>query len=120
MYSDGTQALFSNKPKTDIQYSIHVKGLLSKQIEIEFKSTEYTFFMPNIDIISKQNGIPVYVNSGRVIEHIDGQEVEGSYKILIEAKSLPKNSYLKAFFTDEEMNDMISLRPIFGTEFKVS
>lgn len=120
VYSDGTQLLFSNKPKENIQYSIHVKGFLSKQIEIEFKSAEPSFSIPDIDIISKQNGIPVYADSGSVVEHIDAQTVEGRYMVTLDAKKLPKGSYLKAFFSDDGMNDYISLRPVYGTDFKVN
>lgn len=119
-YSDGTQLLFSNCPKMDIQYSIRVKGLFSKQIEVEFKCEAHTFSLPDIDIVTKQHGTPVYANSGRVVEHIEAQTVEGSLRIALDAKSLPKDSYLKAFFTDDDMNDSISLRAVYGTNFKVS
>lgn len=119
-YSEGTQLLFSNCPKLDIQYSIRVKGFFSKQVEVEFKSEANAFSMPEIDIIAKQHGIPVYANSGSVVEHIGAQNVEGSYRVSIDAKSLPKDCYIKAFFTDIDMNDTISLRPVYGTEFKVN
>lgn len=120
IYSDGTQVLFSNKPKCDITYSIKVKGLFSKTVEVEFTSGERKFILPAIDIISKQNGTPVYADSGTVIEHIEEQQVNGSYKFTVGAGSFPKGSYLKPFFTDEKLYESISLRPAYGTNFKVS
>lgn len=94
--------------------------MFSKQIEVEFKSEAHTFSLPDIDIVTKQHGAPVYANSGRVVEHIEAQTVEGSLRIAVDVKSLPKDSYLKAFFTDSDMNDSISLRAAYGTNFKVS
>ena len=120
VYSDGTRLSFSNRPKTDISYSIRTKGFLNKQVEVEFKSTEHSFWLPDIDIISKQNAVPVYANSGSVVRHIQEQNIEGSYTETFEAKSLPKGSYIKAFFTDEDRNDEMSLRPVYGTNFKVN
>ena len=120
VYSDGTQFLFSNKPKADIQYSIKVKGFFGKQVEIVFTSEDKEFTLPAIDIVSKQGNVPVYATSGTVAEHIEEQQVSGSYKCTLPAGAFPKNSYIKAFFTDEELYDSISLRPAYGTDFKVS
>ncbi len=120
VYSEGAPLLFSNGPKMDIQYSIRVKGIFSKQAEVEFKAAASSFFLPEIDIISKQHGAPVYADSGSVVGHIPAQEVQGAYRFSIDVKSLPKDSYIKAFFTDINMNDRISLRPAYGTVFKVS
>lgn len=119
VYSEGTQILFSNKPKSDISYSIKVKGFLSKTAEIEFTSKEKEFMMPDIDIISKQGSIPVYSTSGTVIEHIESRNVSGSYKVSIPVGSLPRECHLKPFFTDEKLYEKISLRPVYGTNFKV-
>ena len=120
IYSDGTQVLFSNKSKCDITYSIKVKGLFSKTVEVEFTSGERKFILPAIDIISKQNGTPVYADSGTVIEHIEEQQVNGSYKFTVGIGSFPKGSYLKPFFIDEKLYESISLRPAYGTNFKVN
>lgn len=119
-YSDGTNVFFSNRPKADIKYSIRTKGFMNKQIEIEFTSSMSPFRLPEIDLVSKQGGVPVYITSGMVVEHIDEQTVEGSYKVTFPANLIPRNSYLKAFFTDENINDEISLRPVYGTNFKVN
>lgn len=120
VYSDGTQVLFSNKPKCDIIYSVKVRGILGKKVEVEFTSTAREFTLPAIDIISKQNGTPVYADSGTVVEHIEEQQVNGSYKFTAPAGSFPKGSYLKPFFTDEKLYGSISLRPAYGTNFKVN
>ncbi len=121
MYSDGTQVQFGNVEKHDIQYSIKVKGFFSKkQVEMEFKSAQKEFLLPDIDIVAKRNGPPVYASSGMMVEHIDGQRVTGSYILAIPVSSLPSGSYIKAFFTDDDMNDEIRLRPVVGTDFKVS
>lgn len=120
VYSDGAQFLFSNKPKADIQYSIKVKGFFSKQVEIIFTSENKEFTLPEIDIVSKQGSVPVYATSGVVAEHIEEQQVSGSYKHTMPAGSFSKNSYIKVFFTDEKLYDSISLRPAYGTEFKVN
>lgn len=120
VYSQGTRVFYSNRPKPGVQYAIRVKGLINKQIEVEFKSEEPSFILPDIDLVCKQGGIPVYLNSGTVMEHIDKREVQGSYTEVIPLKAVPKNSYLKAFFTDEDMSDEVSLRPVYGTNFKIS
>ncbi len=120
VYSDGARLTFTNKEKTDIHYTIRRKGFLNKQVEIEFKSTVKTFALPEIDLISKQHAVPVYANSGNLARHIAAQEVCGSHIELFEAKSFPKDSYIKAFFTDEDINDKLSLRPAYGTDFKVN
>lgn len=120
VYSEGTQVLFSNKPKTDITYSIRVKGLFSKSVEVEFTSSASEFVLPDIDIVSKQNGIPVYANSGTVLEHIEEQQVTGSYKFKIAASAIPKDSCLKPFFSNEKLYETVSLRPAYGTNFKVN
>ena len=120
IYSEGTRLSFSNRPKADIQYTIRIKGFLSKQVEVEFKSTHPSFLLPDIDIISKQNSVPVYSNSGSVVRHIPEQTVEGSHTEIFDMKSFPKGSYIKAFFTDENQNDEMSLRPAYGTNFKVN
>lgn len=120
IYSEGTRLSFSNRPKADIQYTIRTKGFLNKQIEVEFKSTEPSFLLPEIDLVSKQNSVPVYSNSGSVVRHIPEQTVEGSHTETFDMKSFPKGSYIKAFFTDENKNDEMSLRPAYGTNFKVN
>jgi len=107
VYSDGARLTFTNKEKTDIHYTIRRKGFLNKQVEIEFKSTVKTFALPEIDLISKQHAVPVYANSGNLARHIAAQEVCGSHIELFEAKSFPKDSYIKAFFTDEDINDKL-------------
>ena len=120
VYSDGTQVLFSNKPKSDIVFSIKTKGLFSKTVEMEFTSSQNEFTLPAIDIIAKQGGVPVYATSGTVVEHIEELQVTGSYKFTAPAKSFPRESYLKPFFTDEKLYEKISLRPAYGTNFKVN
>lgn len=120
VYSDGTRVMFSNKPKSDITFSIRVKGLFSKIVEIEFTSSQNEFVLPEIDIIAKQGGIPVYSTSGTVVERIEEQQVVGSYKYTAQASSFSRESYLKPFFTDEKLYEKISLRPAYGTNFKVN
>lgn len=120
VYSDGTQVLFSNKPKSDITFSIKTKGLFSKTVEMEFTSSQNEFTLPAIDIIAKQGGVPVYATSGTVVEHIEEQQVTGSYKFTAPANSFPRESHLKPFFTDEKLYEKISLRPAYGTNFKVN
>lgn len=120
VYSEGARVFYSNRPKVGIQYAIRVKGLFNKQIEVEFTSEEASFGLPDINLVCKQGGAPVYADSGTVVEHIDKQEVQGSYKVIIPSKSVPRNSYLKAFFADEDMSDEMSLRPVYGTNFKIS
>ena len=120
MYSDGTQLRFSNKPKTDITFSIRVRGIFEKNVEVEFTSSEKEFVLPETDIIAKQGSVPVYATSGIVIEHIEEQTVSGNYKFTIPVSSLPKCSYLKPFFTDEKVYEYIDLRPVYGTRFKVN
>lgn len=120
VYSDGTQLLFLNKPKTDIQYSVRLKGFINKQAEVEFTSEAKAFMLPDVDIIAKQGGVPVYVTSGMVVEHIDEQHVTGSYKLTIPVSSLPQDSHIKAFFTDDHDYDRFNLRPAYGTNFKVN
>ena len=120
VYSDGTQLLFSNRPKPDIHYTIRVKGFLSKEVEVEFTSSASEFHLPEVELVSKQGGIPVYVHSGMVIERIEEQDVIGSYKLIFPVKNLSRDSYIKPFFVDENVNDEINLRPVYGTNFKVN
>ena len=120
VYSDGTQVMFSNKPKTDITFSIKVKGLFGKTVEMEFTSSQKEFTIPAIDIIAKQGGIPVYATSGIVVEHIEEQQVTGSFKFTAPVNSFPRESYLKPFFTDSKLYKEINLRPAYGTNFKVN
>ena len=120
VYSDGTQVMFSNKPKSDITFSIKTKGLFSKTVEMEFTSSQNEFMLPAIDIVAKQGGIPVYATSGIVVEHVEEQQVVESYKYTVPANSLPRDSHVKPFFTDEKLYEKISLRPAYGTNFKVN
>lgn len=120
IYSGGTQLLFGNSEKMDIQYLIKRRGFFNKQIELEFSSKTEKFYLPAIDIVLKNGGIPLYTTSGTVIEHIEGQEVNGNFKIQIAPDRIAKNSYLKPFFSDIDINDKINLRPIYGTNFKIS
>lgn len=121
VYSDGTQILFSNSPKADIQYAIRTKGfLMNKQIEVEFSSSINAFQLPDIDLVIKMGSMPVYASTGTTIQHIPAQAVQGSLKVTFPVNSVPKSSYLKAFFTDEDTHDEITLRPAYGTNFKIS
>lgn len=121
MYSEGTNIKYSNEKKSYIQYAIRLKGFLSKrQVELEFSAEEHEFFLPDIDIIAKKNAPPVFADSGMLVEHIEQRSVKGSYTISFALNSLPKGCYVKAFFTNADMNDEIHLRPAVGTVFKVN
>ncbi len=119
IYSEGTQVFYANRPKADIRYAIRVKGFINKQIEVEFLSDETEFYLPDVDLVCRQGSPPVYVTSGKVVEHIDRQEVQGSCKVIFPLEAVPKNSYLKPFFSDEDSLEKLSLRPVYGTNFKV-
>lgn len=119
-YSQGTEIFFANRPKAVIYYSIHVKNFFRKLVEIEFMSSEKEFSLPEIDLVYQQGNIPVYRDPDAIIQHIGEQSVEGRYKVVLPRDIFPKDSYLKAFFTDENMNDEMKLRPALDINFKVT
>lgn len=120
VYSEGTRVLFPNKPRMEIYYSIKIRGIFEKMVEMEFCSSVEEFVLPALDIVLKREGIPVYASSGTVVDHIQEQWVRGSYKYLAPVQSFPRGGHLKPFFSDEEEYEKTSLRPACGTRFRVN
>ena len=121
VYSECGQICFDNSPRTDISYQISIAGLFrSRHVEIRFSSTLPRFTLPAIDIISCLDHVPVYISSGNVVAHLEEQIVEGTYTLTIPCSSLPKKTFLKPFFTDENLYDAIELTPAYGTKFQIS
>lgn len=121
VYSKATRVFFSNKPKMAIYYSIHVRNSRTEQyLEIEFRGSEWKFFLPEIDLVYKEGSIPVYRNTNTIVGHIGEQKVSGTYKDKFPINTIPRNSYLKAFFTNEEWNNKMKLKPKRCIKYKIS
>ncbi len=119
-YSPAADFFFDNSPKADIEYSIKVKKGFSSCVEIEFSSTFEEFDLPSIDIMANAGFAPAFKNQGAVIETVPEQHVKGSLKVKIPLKRFGKNSYVKAFFTDDSATAGSMLKVKVGSDFKVS
>lgn len=121
MYSQPTHAYYNNMPKADIEYAVSVTGLFrNKKAVIRFSSTAQEFELPEINIVSKRDGQPVYASSGTLLVHIDRRKVQGSYEVELPLASLPSRTYIKAFFADESLYDQIQLRMAYGSQAKLN
>ena len=118
-YRDEIHVRYDHRRKEKIEYSIRIKGLLERHLEIEFYSAGESFQLPAIDIVVQKNTVPIDSVSGDIIAHIEKQYVEKSYLWTCPVHTLPKSSCIKAFFSDVASYDRISLRPAYGTKFKV-
>ena len=118
-YFEEAHVKFDCRKKEKIKYSIQIKGLFERQLEVEFSAENETFRLPAVDIVSKENTVPIDASSGTVVGHIKEQKVEKSFLWTCPLNTLPKNSYLKAFFSEASSYDRLSLRPEYGTKFKI-
>ncbi len=122
-YSSGTDYLFDNSMKRNIIYSIHVnkKVFGESSVIIEFESDCQEFTLPDIEIMSAIGNTPMFKASANLFGSIPSQVVNGSAKVKIPfPKSMPKNTYIKAFFKDDSMQSGNQLRLKLKSNYKIS
>lgn len=122
-YSIGTDYLFDNTPKLDITYSISVSKKLfgEPSIVIEFESENRQFELPDIEIMAAVGNIPMFKASAKLFYSIPAQHVDGTLKVRIPLpKELAKNTFIKAFFKDEQAQIGNQLRLKLNSNYKIS
>ncbi len=122
-YSSGTDYLFDNSVKRSIIYSISVNKKMfgENNIMIEFESDCRDFMLPDIEIMSAVGNTPMFKASANLFYSIPSQVVNGSAKVKIPfPKIMPKNTYIKAFFKDESMQNGNQLRLKLKSNYKIS
>lgn len=122
-YSSGFDYLFDNTAKVNITYSITVnKRLIGESVIIlEFEADKKEFFLPDIDIMSAIGNTPMFKSSAKLMYSISAQNVSGSIQVKVPiAKSLPRDTYIKAFFKDEEAQKGSQLRLKLKSNYKIS
>ena len=122
-YSCGTDYLFDNRPKVKITYSISVtkKFLGNSFVTLVFESDQREFDLPDIDIMFEVGNTPMFKASAGLLSTVEAQHVKGSATVRIPLpKSLPKDTYIKAFFRDEaaQMENQLCLK--LKSDYKIS
>ncbi len=122
-YSTGTDYLFSNVSKEVITYSVNVNKRLfgPSTLELTFEAENKQFVLPAIDIMSSIGVAPMFKKSAKIFYQIEKQEVRGSVKVDIPlAKGMPKETYIKAFLQDENLQGRYQLKLKLKSELKIS
>ncbi len=122
-YSSGTDYLFDNSMKLSIIYSINVNKKMfgESSVVIEFESDCRDFTLPDIEIMSAVGNTPMFKASAKLFYSIPSQVVNGSAKVWIPfPKTMPKNTYIKAFFKDDSTQNRNQLRLKLKSNYKIS
>lgn len=122
-YSFGTDCLFDNSAKVNIIYSINInrKLLGESNMILEFEADCREFVLPDIEIMSSVGNTPVFKASAELFYTVPSQMVNGSLKVKVPLpKTLPKNTYIKAFFKDDSMQESAQLRLKLKSNYKIS
>lgn len=123
LYSGASYHLFSNLPKQEISYSIKVNKSLfhGHTIDIVFEGSEKTLLLPDIDIISARDRIPMFKHTGELFYQISGQEVKGSFELRLPLeKGIPRDLYIKPFLRDEALSSKYVLKIRPGSDNKIT
>lgn len=105
-YSPGTEYLFDHSAKRMITYSVSVNKKLfgESSLSLEFEADCREFILPDIEIMSSTGKVPMFKASAQLLYTIPSQQVRGSVQVKIPIpKTLPKNTYIKAFIKDDSM-----------------
>ena len=122
-YSAGAEYLFDNCTKVNITYSIEVNKRLfgESNVILEFEADSKMFQLPAIDIMSAIGNTPMFKSSAKLFHEIAEQEVKGSVKIKIPIpKNIARDTYIKAFFKEEAMQNKSQLKLKLGSEYKIT
>lgn len=122
-YSFGTECIFDNSAKVNIIYSISINRKLfgESNMILEFEANCHEFVLPDIEIMSSIGNTPVFKASAELFSTIPSQMVNGSLKVKVPIpKTLPKNTYIKAFFKDDSMQKSAQLRLKLKSNYKIS
>jgi len=122
-YSAGTDYLFDNSAKVNITYSISVNKKLfgESYVVLEFETDRREFTLPDIEIMSAIGNTPMFKTSAKLFYTIKTQPVNGSIQVRIPLpKNMPKDTYIKAFFKDEDMQSGNQLRLKLKSNYKIS
>lgn len=109
-YSAGSDYLFDNSPRENITYSISVNKKLfgDRSLVLEFEAENREFELPAIDVMSAIGNTPMFKETATHFFSIPAQHVNGTLTVKIPlTKSLPKNTYIKAFLKEESATDVL-------------
>ena len=122
-YSSGTEYLFDNSVKNNISYSISVnkKKFGESNITLEFDADSKEFILPDIEVMSAIGNVPMFKASAKLFYTIPSQAVNGKIEIKIPIpKDIRKDTYIKAFFKNEEMQRKNQLKLKLKSDYKIS
>ena len=122
-YSSGADYLFDNSAKTNITYSIRVNKRFfgESSLALEFDADTKEFVLPEIEIMSAIGNTPMFKASAKLFYTIPCQNVIGSVEIKIPIpKNTPKDTYIKAFFKDDIMQNRNQLKLKLKSNYKIS
>lgn len=122
-YSAGSDYLFDNLPKENITYSVFVSKKLFGEgsVILEFEAESKEFELPAIDVMSAVGNTPMFKSSAKLFYSVPAQHVNGSLQVRIPfPKGMSKDTYIKAFFTDEKMQAGNQLRLKLKSSYKIS
>lgn len=122
-YSSGADYLFDNSAKTNITYSISVNKRFfgENSLALEFEADTREFVLPEIEIMSAVGNTPMFKASAKLFYTIPCQNVNGSVEIKIPIpKNMPKDTYIKAFFKDDLMQNRNQLKLKLKSNYKIS
>lgn len=109
-YSAGSDYLFDNSPRENITYSISVNKKLfgDRSVVLEFEAENREFELPAIDVMSAIGNTPMFKETATHFFSIPAQHVNGTLTVKIPlTKSLPKNTYIKAFLKEKSATDVL-------------
>lgn len=122
-YSSGTDYLFDNSAKINIFYSIRVNKKLfgESNVVLEFEADSLEFTLPEIEIMSAIGNTPMFKASAKLFHVIPSQPVNGRIQVKIPIpKNMSRDTYIKAFFKDDVMQDSNQLRLKLKSNYKIS
>lgn len=122
-YSSGTDCVFDNSAKINITYSISVNKKLfgENSVVLEFEAECREFTLPEIEVMSAIGNTPMFKASAQLFYTIPSQSVNGSVQVRIPIpKNMPRDTYIKAFFKDNSMQNSNQLRLKLRSSYKIS
>lgn len=122
-YSFGSDYLFDNSSRTTITYSIAVSKKIfgGSSVQLEFVSEDREFDLPDIDVMSAVGNTPMFKSSAQLFHTIPAQHVVNSLRVQVPLpKGLPRDTYLKAFFKEENETSRGQLQIKLGSSYKIS
>lgn len=124
-YSSGADYLFENASKEVITYSISLAkklfGFGESSVKIDFEAENESFILPDIDIVSAVEHIPIFKESAKLFYSIPTQPVTGSLQVKIPLpKNIERETYVKAFLKNKESQSFYQLQLKFNSVSKIS